>query len=138
MILIMIPFIAFCLWLIYSDIKKYLFSEYLVFAMILMTVKGFLDIGLFLLILFLIKTTGQNIELDSNLIYPSILIIIMSTVTYQFHKGSGMRNKIKCLASGLSFVAVEVLIVLFIVWAFFQRFQGLGIFDMFGIRISQG
>lgn len=138
MILFMVPFNAFCIWLIYFKTKKYLFSEYLVFVIILMTVKSFIDIGLFVITFLIIKITGKNVELDSNLMYPFILILIMCWVVYHFHKGAGIRDKARSIASGFSFVAVEVLIVLFIVWAFFQRFHGLGIFDMFGVRISQG
>lgn len=134
--LVEIPILAFLLWIIYRKITKLYYSEYTVFAMLILSVSAIYLIVIKLLNLVLTKLSGQNIAIDDHWFYAVLLVLIGTYITYDFHKNIGLKKTWSPIPGGLIFLVVHASVSIFIVWSLFRNFSGLGIFDLFGIRIS--
>jgi hypothetical protein len=133
---IFIPQMALVLWLLYARRSKILFSEYTVLAMVLVSVKSLIDIFFKVANYLLTLLSKKDIVLDDSIPYVLLLLIMVGWVTYTFHKPLIGKHAGRAFITAICFMLLQVLIYLFIVWGLFNHFKGLGIFYMFGIRIS--
>jgi Protein of unknown function (DUF3667) len=131
-----VPVLAFLLWLIYQPKTKLLYSEYTVFAMILMCLKAMFDTAAGIINYTSTKLSGKPVDVDDHLIFALLLVLIMGAATYWFHKKTGIKSWFRGLLTGLTFTLLQVGIYVFIVWAVFNGFQGIGIIDLFGFRFG--
>ncbi|HET9057313.1 MAG TPA: DUF3667 domain-containing protein [Chitinophagaceae bacterium] len=136
LVLVSIPTLAFFMWLIHSAKRKLLFSEYTVFAMVLYTLYYITDLALNLAWLIYAGITKKGLSLTTNIVYPSLLILYLAYTCYQFHQKFKGSNWYLSLLTGFAFIGVYIGISTLFVWAVINKFQGLGTFYSFGIRIS--
>ena len=136
LLIITIPILAAFLWLINHRKNGLMFSEYTVFAMVLMSVKSMVDIIVKSLNYLGTAFFSRQGDLDNNIGYAIFLIAIMSYANYSFHKNLRQGSIPKSLLTGICFCAIQAGISIFIVWAVLNDFKGVGIFDMYGIRFS--
>lgn len=136
LLLITIPFLAFLIWLIYKPKTKLLYSEYTVFAMILMSIKAMFDIAAGIINYTGTKLSGKSVDVDDHLIFALLMVLVMGTIIYEFHKKAGIKNRFRALLAGIVFVFLQVGIFIFIVWGYFNNFQGIGIINFFGFRFG--
>jgi hypothetical protein len=136
LLIITVPILAGALWLINHRKKGLLFSEYTVFAMILMSVKSMADIIAKSINYVSTAFFSKYVSVDDHIVYAIFLIAIMSYANFSFHKKMRQGSIPKSLLTGICFCAIQVGINIFIVWSVLNNFQGVGIFDMYGIRFS--
>jgi hypothetical protein len=136
LLLVTIPVLAFLLWFIYQPKTKLLYSEYTVFAMILMCLKAMLDIAAGFINYTGTKLSDRSVDVDDHLIFALLLVVIIGFASYQFHKNAGVKTGVRPLLAGLIFTLLQAGIYIFIVWAVFNGFQGIGIIDLFGFRFG--
>jgi hypothetical protein len=130
--LINIPVLAFFLWLINFYKKGLRYSEYTVFAMILLSVTSIIDIAGSCINIFITKVFKSYFIIDENIFYLLFLILFIAYANFSFHKNMYKSPWVRSLLSGMAFCLVQVFIAVFIIWAFLRNFNGLGIFSMYG------
>lgn len=135
-LLVTIPVLALFIWLVNSSKSKLLYSEYTVFAMVLMALKAMLDIVITIVNYTGTLMTRTPVSLEDHWWYAVVQMLIMGIVAYRFHKKRGYSDKLRGFFSGVSFLIVQTGVILFIVWSAFQQFRGLGILEIYGFRIS--
>jgi Protein of unknown function (DUF3667) len=128
-----IPVLAFFLWLINIHKNRLRYSEYTVFAMILLSVSSIIDIAVNGINIFLTKVFKLYFTVDGNIFYALFIIAFIAYANFSFHKKLYKTPWLRSLLSGLAFCLVQVFIAMFIIWAFLRNFNGLGIFSMYGI-----
>jgi Protein of unknown function (DUF3667) len=133
---ITIPLLAFFIWLIHAAKRKLLLSEYTVFAMVLMTLRSIAEILTKTVNYFRVLITKSYTELDGSLFFAGFLVLYIAYANYQFHKELKGSNWLLSLLTGFVFIAVNIGLYMFIVFAVINKFKGLGIFSMYGIRLS--
>jgi Protein of unknown function (DUF3667) len=136
LLIITIPLLAFFVWLIYQPKTKLLYSEYTVFAMVLMTLKAITDIITDACDYSVTRVFKAYFDTDSHIIYALVLATIAGGTSYFFHKKTGLSSLMRAVLTGLMFVMLQGGLTIFIVWAVFNRFGGVGVLEVFGIRIG--
>lgn len=135
-LLLSIPLLAFIIWLLHYKKSKLLYSEYTVLSMIIISQLSIFNIlvkiGNYCLTLFFHSTKG----LDENIFYPILMVLIITTTVFQFHKRLHKQNLSKSFICGVGYIAIEISLSMLTIWAFLRHFNGLGIFYMYGINIS--
>lgn len=137
LLLITIPMVAFIIWLLHDKKNGFRFSEYTVFAMVLLSVKSMFDIvgnTINYILTAYFKIYGTVHE---HPFYAIFLIAFIAYANYGFHKKIKKSSWWQSILAGTGFCVVEVLINMFIVWAVLRHFHGLGIFSMYGIYFSK-
>jgi hypothetical protein len=130
-----IPVLALFLWLINFNKKGLRYSEYTVFAMILLSVTSIIDIAGSCINIFITKVFKLYFILDENILYAVFLILFIGYANFSFHKKMYKAPWLKSLLSGLAFSVVQAFIAIFTIWAFIRNFNGLGNFSIYGISI---
>jgi hypothetical protein len=136
LLLAAIPLLALVTWLLYKGKSKILYSEYTVFAMILMSVGSLLDAFTSVINVILTVTFKWYNGIDGNFVYPIIIAVLIAYYTQAFHKKTGSAQWWKSLLVGVAFVGIQVLINIFVIWSFIRHFEGLGVFRVFGMRFG--
>ncbi len=134
--LITIPLLAFFIWLIHYPKRKLFFSEYCVFAMLLMTLLRLVEIVAKSINYFWVLVSKHYLDVDGSLLFAIFLVAYIAYANYQFHRSFAGSNGLQSLLTGIAFVIVQVGLNMFIVFAIFNKFHSLGVFQMFGIRFS--
>lgn len=134
--LLTIPLLAFVLWLINRTKDSLRYSEYTVFAMILMSVKSIIDIIARLVNLVFTGVFKLYTAVDENIFYAVFLMLFMGYASYNFHKRKIKNPWFRSLLSGFAFCIIQAALIIFIVWAILRNFNGLGIFSIYGISNS--
>jgi Protein of unknown function (DUF3667) len=136
LLLIIIPLVGFVIWLLHDKKNGFRYSEYTVFAMVLVSIKSMFDIVANTINYFLTAAFKVYGSVHENLFYAFFLIAFIAYANYGFHKKIKKSSWWQSILTGLGFVLVQIAIAMFIVWAIFRDFNGLGIFSMYGIRFS--
>lgn len=131
-----IPVAACAIWLIHLPKRKLMLSEYTVFAMVLMSVKAITDTCANLLDFTFTFFSKKNIDLNESMPYGILLVLMAAFATYTFHRKLHNSSWWQSLLSGFFFLAVQVGVLLFVIWAVFNSFKKLGIFQMYGLTFS--
>lgn len=135
--LVTIPVVAFFIWAIHSRKSKFFYSEYMVFAMILATLQAITDIvtrAINYCMALGFKKFGST---DDSLFYAIFMIVFIAYANYGFHKKVINGPVWQSLLTGITVMLVQVGIAIFMVWAYIRNFNGLGVFRVFGITISE-
>ena len=134
--LIAIPLIAFIIWLLHFKKPRLRYSEYTVFAMMLMALKSIVDIFTSSISYFSTALFKKYFVADDNLLYAALVIAYIAYANYEFHKKMKKSSLLQSALTGIGFIIVQVAIAMFVVWAILRDFHGLGIFSMFGISFK--
>ncbi len=136
MLLAIVPAVGFAVFGLYHCKSKRRYSEYTVFAMVLVSMKTTIDLLVnsvnFLLVHFFKVYRG----LDDSIIYVLVITALIAMANYRFHKHFGDRSVVKAILSGVLFNIIIGALAMFVVWAFLRHFEGLGVFTIYGIRIG--
>lgn len=136
MLLVIVPAIGFVIFTLYHRKSHRRFSEYIVFAMMLLSMKAVIDIIINAINFLLSRFFHIYRGLDQFIFYPLLIATLVALAVYRFHRYSFERTIIKHILAGLLFCLVIAFIDMFIVWAFMRHFNGLGVFNIYGLRIS--
>ncbi len=134
---LIIPLMAFMLWLINYKKNSVKYIEYLVFSIILVSIDNIINIFVNIINYIISRLIDKDFNLDEKIGYPIFLILFYSFICYQFHKKIQKTNIFKGLLSGFWIVLLQILIIIFIIWAIVRQFHGLGILNLYGISISK-
>jgi hypothetical protein len=131
-----IPVFAIFPWLLHSRKPRFLYSEYTVLSMML--VSAYNSINLFVNSFTYAYTylTHLHLSLTNHLPFLILAILYVAYANYQFHTHTANRSVIRSIITGICFFAVLFLGQLFLVWSVVNYFQGVGKFSAFGIRIN--
>ncbi|MEP6468001.1 MAG: hypothetical protein ABJB05_16945 [Parafilimonas sp.] len=136
MLLIIIPCIALAFFALHHKKSRLRYSEYTVFAMMLFSLKTTIDIFVnsinYILAYFFRIYRG----IDDYTLYILTVAFLVAYADRQFHKQLYASPLLKSITAGLFFCLIIVGINMFIVWAFLRQFDGLGVFSIYGFRIS--
>lgn len=127
-----IPVLAFMLWLINYGKPGLRYSEYTVFAMILMSVLSVLDIISSCVNIFFTVLFKQYVTTGNHLAFALVTILLMAYANYGFHKRMYNKPWLRSLLSGVAVCLVQVAVSVFVIWAVLRNFNGLGNFSMYG------
>jgi len=128
-----IPVLAFMLWVTNYHKNGLRYSEYTVFAMILLSVLSVLDIFTSSINIFLLLAFKINFSAGNHRVIALVIIILMAYANYNFHKKMFKNPWFRSLLSGVLVCVVQVAISIFVIWAVLRNFDGLGNFTMYGI-----
>ncbi|WP_462249087.1 DUF3667 domain-containing protein [Ferruginibacter sp.] len=131
-----IPLLGFVIWVFNYSKKSLRYSEYTVLAMIMMSVKSLFDIVVLSINYFITAVFKVYTDLDENLLYAFLLILFFAYTNYNFHKKINPNPWLSSILTGIGFCIIQIAIAMFVIWAVLRNFNGLGIFNMYGIRIS--
>lgn len=137
LLLVTIPLVAFIIWLLHDKKNGFRYSEYTVFAMVLMSVKSMFDIVANTINYFLTAFFKIYGGVHENLFYAAFLIAFIAYANYGFHQKLKKSSWLRSILTGIGFCVVQVAITMFIVWAVIRDFNGLGVFSMYGIYFSK-
>ncbi len=124
-----------CILLFYRK-SRLIYGEYIVFIIILFSTFQLFDAIFALINYFATSITHKDFSIDDNIFYPILLCILSMYYTYEFHKGSVNNTKIQVLLFGLLIPILNVLLVMFVIWSVLRDFNGLGIFNVYGLRFG--
>ncbi len=135
--LITIPLVAFFIWLIHSRKPRLRYSEYTVFAMILMSLLSIIGIVVHSLNYGVTYLSHHRLDIDDSKPYALLVIAYIAYADYEFHRQTPRYSWLPSLLSAIFFFVVQAAILLFIIWAYINDFKGIGNFYMFGIRFGR-
>ncbi len=133
---IIIPVVAFCIWVIHLPKRKQMYSEYTVFAMLLMSLKAILDISANLFDYAGTFFSHRNIDISESAGYAVVLLLVISIASFGFHRKLKNGSWWQSLLCGISFIIIQYLAQLLIVVVVINKLKGIGIFQMYGFEIS--
>ncbi|MFZ1527839.1 MAG: hypothetical protein WAT19_03755 [Ferruginibacter sp.] len=133
---IIIPAVALAVWLIHFPKRRLLYSEYTVFAMLLMSLKAILDIIANLFDYAGTFISHKYIEVSESAGYAVVLLVAISIACFVFHKKLKNGSWWQSMLCAASFIIIQYVAQLFVVWAVINRFSRIGIFKIYGIEIS--
>jgi hypothetical protein len=113
------------------------FSEYTVFAMILLSATSIINIAAKAINYFITAVFKKYGSIDENLWYAIFLIVFVAYANYVFHTKMKKQSLVKSVLTGTSFLLVQIAIVIFVVWSVIRDFNSLGFLTMYGITISR-
>ncbi len=131
--LVTIPLVGLVIWLIHTKCPRLRYSEYTVFAMMLMSVKNITDIIIASINYFITAVSEHYVSLDEYMLYPFLIVIYISYANYDFHTKMKTSSLWQSVVAGIGFAAAQVGVAMLVVWAILRNFHGLGIFSMYGI-----
>ena len=134
--LICIPLVALAFWLVHFKKPRFLYSEYTVFAMMLLSMFSLVEIFSHAVNYSVTALAHSSFSLGGNLIYLIISVAYLAFADYQFHVKAGKSSIIKSILCAVLFFAVMFAIEVFIIWGVINGFQGIGSFSMYGIRFN--
>jgi Protein of unknown function (DUF3667) len=137
LMLVTIPLLAFFTWCINYKKPALKFSEYTVFAMILLSATSIINILAKAANYFITAVFKKYGSFDENLWYPIFLIVFIAYANYVFHTKIKKQSLVKSVLTGTSFCLLQTGIVIFVVWAVIRDFNSLGLLNMYGITISR-
>lgn len=135
--LVIIPVVAFAIWLIHIRKPRVRYSEYTVFAMILLSLFSVIGIFVQAMNYSITAITHHIIFIENNLWFLGLMILYISYACFNFHIKLNNSTIINSLTSGLFFFVAIFAVQLFIVFAIINHFEGIGNFYLYGIKISQ-
>jgi Protein of unknown function (DUF3667) len=131
-----IPVIALMIWLVHYKKPRLRYSEYTVFTMMLFSISSIIQVIVKAVNYCTVYFFHMYRGLDEYILYPILLAVIIAFADYHFHKQLKRGSWLQSILVGLLFCLVLLGIEVFVVWAFLRHFDGLGIFTLYGIRIS--
>jgi hypothetical protein len=131
-----IPFIALGMWIIHLRKPRIIFSEYTVFAMMLYSLYNIVEAVSNMFNYLLTASFHKDINIEDNILYLVLLIVYMAYADHAFHKQKANNYWWKNVLVGICFFVAVIGVQLFIIYAVFNDFKGLGIFNMYGININ--
>lgn len=138
MIIVKVFAIAFVIWLIHKKETNLVYTEYVVYSMILMTIFTLYETITGSICYIYTSSTQKELLLEDNLMYPLITIAFISFINFQFHQPFKVRGWSKSLLTGILFIWVQIVLAMLTIAIFFTKFKGIGVFDMYGVRLSNG
>lgn len=136
MLLIIIPCIAFAFFALHQKKARLRYSEYTVVAMMFFSMKTTIDIFVNSINYLLVYAFHLYRGLDEYFFYILAVAMLVAYADRQFHDQRYKSSFIKSITAGLLFCLIIAGVNMFIVWAFLRHFNGLGVFNMYGFRIS--
>ncbi len=136
LLLLTVPAVALVAWLAHFNKPRLRYSEYTVYAMMLLSVKGITDIIIKSINYLLTYFFKQYNGLEDHILYLLLMIIYIAYADIVFHKSMNRGSWWQSILTGILFNIILLLIVLLIIWAVFNRFSGIGHFSWYGIRFS--
>lgn len=136
MLLVIVPVIALAVFGLYHGRSRRRYSEYTVFTMMLLSMQTVIDIIINATNFLLVYIFKVYRGIDEYVLYVVIIAGLFAIANYRFHAYFKDRSVLKAMSAGIMYVVITALINMFIVWAFLRDFHGLGVFSMYGIRIS--
>ncbi|MEP6583851.1 MAG: DUF3667 domain-containing protein [Ginsengibacter sp.] len=133
--LVIIPVFAFIIWLIHLKKPRLLFSEYTVFAMIIVSLYSVVETFVHVINYLGTSLRHSSVSVEDNILYPILFAIYVAYANYSFHKKMNKNSWPKSILAGIFFFAVQFAVQLFVIWSI-RGFNGLGHFGIFGIQIS--
>lgn len=134
--LIIIPIVAFVVWLIHARKKKLYYSEYTVFTMILMSLLSIIDIIVSGVNYLLSLWMKKDISIEDNFIFLVLAIAYLAYADFQFHKPLRNATVFKSTLTGIAIFIVQIIVYVFIIFAFIRHFEGIGNLYFYGIRLK--
>lgn len=134
--LVIIPFFAFAIWLIHLAKRRVRYSEYTVFAMILISVMTVADIVTHSIDYAFTVMLHTRVGTQDHLYYPVLLVVYLAYANYSFHLRLQNSSYIKSIMVGISFIIAAFAIQLFTIYAFINDFHGIGKFYMYGFLVN--
>lgn len=132
-----IPTVALIMWLIHSRKSRLLFSEYTVFAMIIWSLYSAIGVLVTAMQYVLIASTHRDFNITNNYVFLALLLAIFTYADYAFHRrlrGAWWKSLLVAVGIAACIFGSEV----FLIWGYFNGFEGIGRFNSWGIYISYG
>jgi|GEM_PF-1419262 len=133
--LVLIPIFALATWLLHLRKPRLLYSEYTVYAMMIVSVFNIVEFFSHIINYCFTALLKSPVEIGENIVFVIIFALYIAYADTRFHKNFQKPSWVKGFASGISFFIVETAVGIFVIYALFNNFQGLGRVDFFGIRI---
>ncbi|RYY56274.1 MAG: DUF3667 domain-containing protein [Chitinophagaceae bacterium] len=133
LLFVLIPVIALGLRLLPARKPRLLFTEYTVFAMIVMSSFTILDSITKILSYVYTILTHDIISFDNNIIYPFIAVVYLAYADYGFHKRLGSPSIPRSGVAGFLILFLIVLVQLGMIWGIINGYEGIGTFQTFGL-----
>jgi Protein of unknown function (DUF3667) len=134
--LAVIPVVAFFIWLINLKKPRLTYSEYTVFAMIMISLLSMVDTVAYTINYACTALLHRYVSVEDNIWYLLLMVVYIAYASYGFHVRMHKNNWVKNILAGLVFALVTFAVQLFIIYAFINDFQGLGKFSMWGVRFG--
>lgn len=134
--LVTIPVIAFAIWLIHLKKPRLKYSEYTVFAMILVSLYNMVEVLISAINYSFTALLHSSVSLADNPVFALLGMGYIAYANYRFHVKMHNSSLFKSLLAGLFFFIVTNAVLLFIVFAIINDFKGIGNYYMYGTKIS--
>ena len=134
--LIVVPVIAFTIWLIHFKKPRLRYSEYTVFAMLLLSLFSMIETLIHGINFSFTALLHSPVSLEDSKIYLLLIIAYITYANYSFHRKMHNSSWLQSILTGIFFFAVQFAVQIFIVYAIINNFRGIGHFGMFGVKIS--
>lgn len=133
--LAVIPFFAFITWLIHLKKPRLRYSEYTVYAMMIISLYNIIELFIHAINYCFTALLKSRVELGENLVFVILFAVYIAYADISFHMHFQKKSWVKGIASGFGYFLVETGVGIFVIYAFINGFRGLGHVDFFGIRI---
>ena len=133
--IIILPVFALAMWLIHYKRQEFRYSEYVVFAMILLSLTNLVDVVFHTLNYGFTTLLHSSVQLGDNLVYLVLVVMYFAYADYTFHLKTHKSSLLQSALTGLLFFAVLCAIQLFIIYGYINDFKGIGSFTIYGVKI---
>lgn len=125
-----IPVLAFTIWLIHLKKERLRYSEYTVFAMILLSLFSMIGTIVHSIDYLFTLLLHKDVSIENNIVYLVILVVYLAYADHEFHRKTQDASWIKGILTGICFFLINLALQAFIVWGL-RGFHGIGNFDFF-------